>query len=751
MDWLKVNVTKYDTAGTSTAGTWPAHSSGDLLLAVYLGENNNNDFSDASNTSVGSAAASGGGSANTIAVYRRTATTSSETDPSATHASATNRACIAIAIDSSVVHGTPIDTSGFASLNTNTSPYDALFPTTGTTGADNVAAFYFTISDQGVSLGLDPGPQQFVNEYIEDGSCEIAASYVFLKSSGSAFPSFRWGMMESINNGFVVRVPVRMSTDLPRVDHANPPCDWIYSAAYRNTTGTAGYQPYTFENIAATVSTVAGLTTVNGSATSAPGVGVNPFNALAGMITGTNDRLGIVGATFSTMDCSGSKILFQPTAVQGLFSSRTNLADDHGMVVSLKSSTNEYRWFDAGGKDTRPHELKPVIVDSTSTGIHDENTLDFTDITGVGMGMYRDSAEVRIALDKGWKLNDCPILGGDSGTPSSWQTAYDNLQGIDCGSIQKLGNAFETGHDIKIGPGVYFATGGQTLSGMPDATSTDKRFQASSTSLDLHGVSGDTIKINDLVAGLDFIINASATSAATWDFNGGTLNDIKSWTVGADIGAISGLNIFNSVEIDLSSLSADFDLSGGCTITNGSETYDVRVSGATAAAIQAKLDLIANCTIGDLIIDSTFAGDIAVSFDNITATTCHYKSSQAGSTCTATMQNSSTVGSTSVEDDETLTISNEKTLSLVIQDESGSSVTGAEVGLMQRGTTTEVDHDNNTASGTYSYTYTYSSDVNLDIQVFKEGYETFWDDTQALINSDQSFTVVLRSVSASQN
>ena len=81
-DWLRVNVTKYSTAGTSTAGTWPSHSSGDLLLAVYLGENNNNDFTDASNTSVGSAAASGGNTANTIAIYRSTAASSSETNPS---------------------------------------------------------------------------------------------------------------------------------------------------------------------------------------------------------------------------------------------------------------------------------------------------------------------------------------------------------------------------------------------------------------------------------------------------------------------------------------------------------------------------------------------------------------------------------------------------------------------------------------------------------------------------------------------
>lgn len=202
-------------------------------------------------------------------------------------------------------------------------------------------------------------------------------------------------------------------------------------------------------------------------------------------------------------------------------------------------------------------------------------------------------------------------------------------------------------------------------------------------------------------------------------------------------------------------LSAITITSSGCT---GSQF--IEISGADQAELQTALNNIANTiTTGSVGygININYIGGSTASISlnapsgmNIDKTNFNSDTYSADLTIVVGSSGSSFGTLSTTNNATSLSVSNEKTITLNIVDETGSSVTGAEVTLLERGTTTEVDHDNSTASGSYTYTYTYSSDIDLDISVFKQGYIEFWDSTYTLSDSDQTISITLSSVAASQ-
>ncbi len=438
---------------------------------------------------------------------------------------------------------------------------------------------------------------------------------------------------------------------------------------------------------------------------------------------------------------------------------------DNGYTIGLRSSANNFRFWACAGSDSKPsldgYSAFVFQPDSADYEIEEKGTFaPTTAITTIVAAAHKAIASgVRsiLTVSQFMKVNTNILVGGNSARPATLQGFIDNLAGslmpMVINQSGSSNNQYYSVQPLQIGNGtedLNFAHPNSSLEFATSSEGNNAQYQvaAGSLGLTLYPVSGDTIDVSNMVifggSAWNFTIHASSNAAATTATNATTLIGVGTWDIGVDLGTFTGLTVSGCAEIDFSTLTADFDLSGGCTVTAGTATYDVRVSGATAAEIQADLDLIANCTVGSLIIDSTFAGDIAVSFDNLTVTSCHYRSSSAASTCTATMANNSSVSNTSVEDDETLTISNDKIRTFAL------SPTGGELNVVRTGTQTE-EFNVETATASEQHTYTAPPGYNVDIQYHVPGYDPYWEANVDLGSTNATTTITLVKRPGSQN
>jgi len=104
------------------------------------------------------------------------------------------------------------------------------------------------------------------------------------------------------------------------------------------------------------------------------------------------------------------------------------------------------------------------------------------------------------------------------------------------------------------------------------------------------------------------------------------------------------------------------------------------------------------------------------------------------------MQNGSDASTSAISGSATgVTISNDVTFTVNI------NVTGAELTILTTGTTTEQHHVENSGSSEV-FTFTAPLGTNVDIQVFKPGYEPYWEEDRDLGTGDSSINVTLNEV-----
>lgn len=771
MSEITFKLNQYSASATSTSGQAVEVEDGDLVIRVYGMEGTAGFAAPTSYTELTQCAGVTGNGPTRVAInvfYRYITSTGTEAAASAPHTSSTSatyRWCQTFIVKNAPTSNA-FDTAAANVQDNFTSPYRVCPSVAETTTVDNVLCIHILATDVWTNQLLEPGPMLIDSTMIGNNvQAGAAAAWTFQETAG-AIETFEWYNLRAVNDSLTAVIPVKLNSGInpARGDVASSPAEIIYAA---NDTGNGAF-PSTSASPAGTITDIDGLSTSAAALSNNLGSGINQFFYLENLGANTTDEVELAEFTFDLGAYTGfasNKWCFQVVAGSGLDNSRLATVADHGVVGGFKSGTNEYALWDLAGNDTRSQELKSVVIDGSTTIMDETNTFDASDITGVVFGARFAGAagSANVALEGVYALDTITLRGGYEAKPCSWSTARDVADSAFVKTIDQLGDGYLTKHDIQVGvagEAIYFHTNGEVLF-TPDAADIangDPGYQAdAAVSVTVLGdTSGQVFKFKDpMPAGSKtgtFTMSASCTSDPTWDFDGGSLTN---WNVTLrEIGtnAYTGFRVINSPEVTHN----DAHL-GGMTFDGCTDTQYITITGATQAALQTALDRLPNCTFSNsttygLTISFTGTGDVSLNAPSgLTVDKTHYTSTNASGLTMVIGSSGASFGTTSTGGSATgFTVSNDKTYTIVVQDSGGNALTGCEVTLLERGTTTEVDHDDNTA-GTYSYTFTYSSDVDLDVSVFKEGYVEYWDSTAQLLNQDQSITVTLQSVPASQN
>lgn len=381
---------------------------------------------------------------------------------------------------------------------------------------------------------------------------------------------------------------------------------------------------------------------------------------------------------------------------------------------------------------------------------------------------YHTSSSMDMGLNFLYQHHTLIGINGGTGSKLTYQDFANFTQSNHLFTVKNQGGvsgaAFFAFHNVQIGDGTRSLNfdGSYQLFEFPPAYDEDSR----------------SIAYNIGQSALTHSVYAPSGGAV--DYTSGTFNggDLHNWEIhtssaneniyiftnysvlnaGVTLRAKSNINFANMLfsgceEITHNSAST----TGGITIDNTVSTEDCgyRIQGSTQALLQTAIDNIANSNFTNntstsaLRIEFSGTGNVSLNVDAITFSgndvDVHYQADNT-SALTLVMQNGATGSSSAVSDNATgVTFSNDVTFTINI------TPTGSEVTLLETGTQTEVDHEE-TATTTYTYTYTYSSDQTIDISVFKEGYAEYWSGGAVTLgNADQSITVDLEEISASQN
>lgn len=750
-------ITKNTGTATSTTLDMPVHASGDFLVAVFWMDGTADDHSTPTSWTP---IVNGAGATMSMAAFYFEASSSSTASPVSSHTSSgSSGGCVYVVKD--VPSVSPIDTSAAITRTSNSSPNTDVFSPAATTTVNNVLCLVCAVSDNWRHMQLEPGYMSVFEEYNEDGVMGVASAWTFQETAG-AVDDFEWWFARGIDDGFSILIPIKSDAGVmpPFLDTSSPPSQAI---CIGHDGGKLGF---TAQDPTAVLTTIDGDSTVYGSSSTVPGAGLNPFRYNQNLTA--NGGLEVVEYAFDDgpYNLTGKRVVFLTSVYLNPY--RIKSLEDNGEIVGLKSGTNEYAIYRAGGIDTSSTVIRPVVIDPDDATyiIQETNTFDVTDVTGFVYGLNFDGAsgDARGLIYQVHILNTAVLIAGSSGRPAKISTFFDGVNSGSINTVEKLSDGqFLSYQDLQIGNGsssLYFEDSNGSLAFPTQASVANKdvRFQDATETigLEIFAHSSNTVKLMSYtLSSVDrwaFTINASSSASATYDFSG--LVIINAAVTLQAIGEVyNGVTFTGCGEVthnDADLTGATFD---GCT-----DTQAITITGSTQAALQTAINRLdqtefKNSTTYGLTINFTGTGDVSLNApDGMTVDKTHYTSTNASGLTIVIGSSGSSYGTRSTGGSATgFEISNNVTITLSVVDESGSAVTGAEIGLLERGTTTEVDHDNNTASGTYTYTYTYTTDVDLDIQVFKEGYATYWNDSATLTDTDQTIGVTLMAVPASQN
>jgi hypothetical protein len=102
----------------------------------------------------------------------------------------------------------------------------------------------------------------------------------------------------------------------------------------------------------------------------------------------------------------------------------TETLANHGIIAGFESGTGNYALYDCQGIDTGAQVMNAVVVDDSSTIMHEEGTIDFTDINSIVLGHHNTTGNNnRIVIDQFHTLNVITVIGGHASLPASWQTS----------------------------------------------------------------------------------------------------------------------------------------------------------------------------------------------------------------------------------------------------------------------------------------------------------------------------------------
>lgn len=437
-----------------------------------------------------------------------------------------------------------------------------------------------------------------------------------------------------------------------------------------------------------------------------------------------------------------------------------------GFIVGLRSDeagTPGYRVWHVGAADAKPSPLTQHIVtfevDEASFVLEDDiaNTFDETDVDGILLACKKaPGIDLRVTFSGAHILNTNVIRGGHSTRPGTMQAFVDNLEAPSAFAVVnqggasskqylsymalQLGNGTDATYHKDENASMEFASPASEASG-----SIQHNVAAGTNGLTIYASANCVIDLLNEVwvgpQGWPLTYHASTSASADYGSGGTIINaDVTLQDV---FTAFAGRTYINCEEFTPARWN-NADLSGGCTFdgTNGSQIYTV--NGATQAALQLKIDNLANCVFKNaaigLRVEFTGTGAVSLNFDNITGSgntvDLHYNSTNT-SALTAVLQNGSDFSTSSISGSATgVTFSNSKTFTV-------TSNVSAEITILRTGTQTiedEVETDT-----TLAYVFTPPLGFNVDVNVHAAGYISKFEENINLGSVDSSLAVTLDS------
>lgn len=739
----------------------PPHANNDIIIAIYTQRFGGTSTPTASgwteifdipnrNSSTGN-------------VYWKKATSSSETIPNASD-SAGNTEIGTVLVIRGANGTTPIAASAGATDNGPDYAAPSVTPT-----ADNQLHLQLVVCGaSNYDIYPDVGPIEVIRN-LSTGQALHGVSYTYAGASAVATGTWPYHSEFSNSTGdfhYMMSILILDDTGDIRngfVDTSSPPATLLHGLSYTGNSGDLTGTNKTFDPTSY-IPTVTNVNTSFSDSTLYDAVDTaSLFQFIPGISSAsienasvTTDIL-IAGSDFdASKDLSGQILSFFHRG-----GPRTP-ASKIGKIFGLTDKTNSRVWQIDGNNLTPNSEDQGIISVIEVDGgfeIDDTGTFDSTDCDALILGGEADPGSTgELTYGFLYQLGTMSVVGGTSTLPSSMTIAAAAAKTSALNSVQnQIGQTttqFFVSQNVRIGNGstqTYWLSDGQSIS-YPEAYDQDSlriQFKLTENALkySIKGSSTCTINLSGTSFNMGDFHGWEIESGAdgSYDFNNCIVN--KSTPVLNDCDdTITGLIIKGSREITYTTLA---DLSGGCTISDCTDAQSITINGATQAALQAEMDKLANCLFsGNIValrIEFTGTGAVTLNFDAITFTSnttdIHYNSTST-SALTANMQNGSNASTSAISGSATgVTISNDVTFTVNI------NVSGAELTILETGTQTE-DHQVETSGTSEDFVFTAPLGHNVDIQVFKPGYETFWESNRDLGSADSSINVTLLEVPA---
>ena len=730
------------TATTSVAAPTVEHQTNDLLIVFPCHDNSTGGTW---NTPTGWTLVNNTQSdAMSSAWLWKIAVSASETFPTMSTSATEEQGCYAISIrdvdTADPINSSRVDT--FSSGNTHTS--------TGlVTDEDKCLMLYLQAGDSARFPNIQPGFMALPEVYT-GGAFQQRVAWTWQESVGTAETiTFHLGTSDS---GHIHTIAINSSNSSPITpaycDIGSPPTTVIHplrGIAYTNGDWGGG-------NVDPSTDLAAGIgpdsTTFNydslGTQVAGGVGGLHPS-----MITDTpssSSALEIWGAVWDLSIASidlTDKIACLHIGMQSpQYFGAIDTVTNGGYIVGFRSDstgTVGYRMWNVGASDASPSPLDQhaVVFDvgDTTRKYHDAGTFDITQVDGIFLACNKGGGvDVRVTYTECHILNTVVLLGGSAGTAAPLQGFVDSLKASNVKTISNQGGSsskqYYTLQGVQIGNGtdtVNFADPNASLQTAAPATGKNLQFNVDDdqTPLTIYASASCTIDLSNMVftgnGETPFTIHASSSSSATYLSTATTV-------IGRDVTlqdvftAGGGVTWSGCKEITHNSA----DRSGGDIISECTDAQAITLTGATEAALQALIDNWANCNFKTnavaIRIEFTGTGAVSLTFDAIlfsgNTADIHYNST-ASSALTAVMSNGSNATTSAISGSATsVTISNDVTHTIEVD------VTGAEITLVETGTTTE-DYHVETGSTTQGFTFTAPLGHNCDLYVFKPGYKPF--------------------------
>lgn len=391
------------------------------------------------------------------------------------------------------------------------------------------------------------------------------------------------------------------------------------------------------------------------------------------------------------------------------------------IVIGFADGTNGRLWS-CGGSDAVPNVAKGIFPTLIEIGggfeLSDEDvgTFDPTDVDKIVYGNYTAEQFEGQYFGPVYKLQTMIMLGGSSALPCDMASCLDAAKASLLNTVQdqsgQTTGQFYCLQNITIGDGgttdVDWDSTQQSVEypGASDVTASTPRPQAQISSASLtfkiDAGTGNSVVIQSQVFSMGDFHNHVVTSGSVT--GGSNVIIAATPTVGVTDAALGGWTWTGCKEMTLTG-----DLSGGCTIDSCPDAQSITLTGATEAALQAKVDAIANCTFTNNLVavrvEFTGTGDVELDFDNITwtsnTTDIHYNATSS-SALTAVMENGSDATTTAISGSATSVTISAPVISLTVT----SSEASSDIKIFNTGTQTiDASTTGTTVSTTTAATY----------------------------------------------